>query len=66
MSQYNKLSNYQHARFQILSVHLHFGLFWSAGIPTIMEDDAILNDSLEKPREPRVRIVILDGQQSHG
>ncbi len=35
MSQYNKLSNIQYARFQILSVDLYFGLFWSAGIPTM-------------------------------
>ncbi len=35
MSQYNKLSNIQYARFQILPVDLHFGLFWSAGIPTM-------------------------------
>ncbi len=33
MSQYNKLSNIQYARFQILPVDLHFRLFWSAGIP---------------------------------
>ncbi len=31
--QYNKLSNIQYARFQILPVDLHFRLFWSAGIP---------------------------------
>ncbi len=35
MSQYNKLSNIQYARFQILPLDLNFGLFWSAGIPTI-------------------------------
>ncbi len=35
MSQYNKLSDIQYARFQILPVNLHFGLFWSAGIPTM-------------------------------
>ncbi len=35
MSQYNKLSDIQYARFQILLVDLHFGLFWSAGIPTM-------------------------------
>ncbi len=35
MSQYNKLSNIQYARFQILHVDLHFGLYWSAGIPTM-------------------------------
>ncbi len=34
MSQYNKLSDIQYASFQILPVDLHFGLFWSAGIPT--------------------------------
>ncbi len=37
MSQYNKLSDIQYARFQILPVELHFGLFWSAGIPTMIE-----------------------------
>ncbi len=35
MSQYNKLSDIQYARFQILHVDLHFGLFWLAGIPTM-------------------------------
>ncbi len=35
MSQCNKLSNIQYARFQILPVDLHFGLFWSADIPTM-------------------------------
>ncbi len=38
MSQYNKISDIQHvqyAGFQILPVDLHFGLFWSAGIPTM-------------------------------
>ncbi len=35
MSQCNKLSDIQYARFQILPVDLHFGLFWSAGIPTM-------------------------------
>ncbi len=35
MSQYNKLSDIQYARFQILHVDLNFGLFWSAGIPTM-------------------------------
>ncbi len=35
MSQYNKLSDIQYARFQILPVDLYFGLFWSAGIPTM-------------------------------
>ncbi len=36
MSQYNKLSDIQYTRFQILHVDLHFGLFWSAGIPTML------------------------------
>ncbi len=36
ISQYNKLSDIQYARFQILPVELHFGLFWSAGIPTML------------------------------
>ncbi len=35
MSQYNKLSDIQYARFQISPVDLHFGHFWSAGIPTM-------------------------------
>ncbi len=35
MSQYNKLSDIQYARFQILPVDLHVGQFWSAGIPTM-------------------------------
>ncbi len=35
MFQYNKLSDIQYARFQILPVYLHFGQFWSAGIPTM-------------------------------
>ncbi len=35
MSQYNKLSDIQYAKFQILPVDLHFGLFWSAGHVTM-------------------------------
>ncbi len=35
MPQYNKLSDIQYARFQILPVDVHFGLIWSAGIPTM-------------------------------
>ncbi len=35
MSQHNKLSDIQYARFQILPVDLQVGLFWSAGIPTM-------------------------------
>ncbi len=35
MSQYNKLPDIQYARFQILPVDFHFGLFCSAGIPTV-------------------------------
>ncbi len=35
LPQYNKLSDIQYARFQILPVYLHFGLFWSADIPTM-------------------------------
>ncbi len=35
MCHYNQLSDIQYARFQILPVDLHFGLFWSAGIPTL-------------------------------
>ncbi len=30
-----KLFDIQYARFQILHVDLHFGLFWSASIPTM-------------------------------
>ncbi len=33
MSQYNKLSAIQYARFQILPVELHFGLFWVSWFP---------------------------------
>ncbi len=36
MSQYNKLSDIQYATFQILPVDLHFGVFWPAGIPTMV------------------------------
>ncbi len=36
MSQYNTLSDIQYARSQILPVDLRFGLFWSAGIPTLL------------------------------
>ncbi len=36
MFQYNKLSDIQYGRFQILPVDLHVGLFWIAGIPTMM------------------------------
>ncbi len=37
MSQYNKLSEIQYARFQILPVDLHFGLFWSSGSIATMQ-----------------------------
>ncbi len=40
MSQYNKLSDIQYARFQILPVDVHFGLFWSAGIHTMYSDQS--------------------------
>ncbi len=43
MSQYNKLSDIQHARFQILPVDLNFGLFWSAGIPTMYPQQSMPN-----------------------
>ncbi len=36
MSQYNKLSDFQYPRFQILVVHLHFGLFWLAGMHPVI------------------------------
>ncbi len=36
MSQYNKLSDYQYAKFQIMAVHLYFGLFWAAGLYAVM------------------------------
>ncbi len=42
MSQYNKLSDIQYARFQILPVHLHFGNFWSAGISPCVSISPIL------------------------
>ncbi len=29
-------SDFHYARFHILAVHLHFGLFWSSGIPTVL------------------------------
>ncbi len=35
MSQYNKLSYFQYAGFQVLAVSLYFRLFLSAGIPTM-------------------------------
>ncbi len=43
MSQYNKLSDIQYARFQILHVDLHFGLFWSADIPTMLPKEGKLS-----------------------
>ncbi len=35
MSQYNKLSSFQYARFQILPIYHRFGLFGSAGSATM-------------------------------
>ncbi len=35
MSQYNKLSDIQYARFHILPMDLHFETVWSAGITTM-------------------------------
>ncbi len=53
MSQYNEPSNIQYARFQILPVDLHFELFWSVGIPTILVaitmDEALEYIRLETP-----------------
>ncbi len=46
MSLYNKLSDIQYARFQILPEDLHFGPFWSAVIPTMtvnIEADSLFN-----------------------
>ncbi len=34
----HKLSNILYARFQILPVDVHFRLFWSAGIPTMIHE----------------------------
>ncbi len=36
ISQYNKLSDFQYARFQIVVVNHHFGLVWSHGIPNML------------------------------
>ncbi len=36
MSSYNKQSHFQYAIFQILAVHLHFGMFWSGGISIVL------------------------------
>ncbi len=36
MSQYNKLSNFEYARFQILAMHLLSQLLLSAGIFTLL------------------------------
>ncbi len=36
MFQYNKLSDFQYARFQILAVHLHFEMFLSAGFHNVL------------------------------
>ncbi len=36
MSQYNKLSDFQYARFQLLAMHLHFELFQSGGIHSLI------------------------------
>ncbi len=46
MSPYNKLSDIQYVRFQILPVDLHFRMFWSAGIPNM------LNKHLEELAAP--------------
>ncbi len=46
MSQYNKLSDIQYVRFQTLPVDLHFGLFWSAGIPTMIQEKEVILISL--------------------
>ncbi len=46
MSQCNQLSNIQYAKFQILPVDLHFGLFWSADIPTIIHTEQHIEKDL--------------------
>ncbi len=35
MFQYDNLSDFQYARFHIMAVHLHFGLFWLRWFPTV-------------------------------
>ncbi len=44
MSQYNKLSDIQYARLQILPVDLHFGLFGQLVFPPCVYITVILND----------------------
>ncbi len=55
MSQYNKLSDIQYARFQILPMDLHFGLFWSAdihhGVTSMLLYCLFLNRLLKKLRD---------------
>ncbi len=36
MFQFNNLSDFQYARLKKVAVHLHFGMFWSSGIPTMI------------------------------
>ncbi len=45
-------SDIQYARFQILSMDVHFGLFWSASIPTMLKDgpNYSTTDVLHNPR----------------
>ncbi len=58
MSQYNKLSYIQYARFQLLPVDLHFGLFWSAGIPNMHVEQLVLSG--QSPWPPHVVLVVHD------
>ncbi len=43
ISQYDNLSDFQYARFHILVVHLHTGLFWLRGIPHGEDTGLIVN-----------------------
>ncbi len=39
-----KKSDFQYVAFQILAVHLHFGLFWSTGIPNVYSQLNVCTD----------------------
>ncbi len=59
MSQYNKPSDIKYARFQILPVDLHFGLFWSTGIPTMYLHIQLNNAPLESLSHSQVHVCII-------
>ncbi len=55
MPQYNKLLDIQFERFQMMPVDLHFGLFWSASIPTMSWFEEVTSHN----RDIKLRVILV-------